>query len=230
MDCIVKYKSQEEYIDELIRRLMQSIKKPHNCDIDTFNKEEEIYYLDSFCTADKIGLSSEFFYQWCRARIEYAEYNRGRSSIEEVSRLYLNAYDAGLYFAGKYLKLFIKEAIEVFLEEYNQNKKTGRIKEIYQYAVAIGVSLQMYKQFKEAGFNDPVVNGNDFLFRLWDSGYGVEDIARITGLTYQQVQQSLSDNIKFLRRNDETSLSEMMRYIPRWECDELGIDTFEHWD
>ena len=56
------------------------------------------------------------------------------------------------------------------------------------------------------------------------------DIAQITGLNWQTVRKILSDNEKFLKRNDIASLNELHRYITKWECDEYNIDTDEDWD
>ena len=90
--------------------------------------------------------------------------------------------------------------------------------------------MQLYKDFKESGFNDPTINPYEWYIRLWDSGHGIVEIAELTGLTWQMVQRILMDNKKFLKRNDKTSLEELGRYITKWECDEYGIDTDEEWD
>ena len=231
MKFLLNYGSQEKYIDYIFNSRIGEFRiKKYSFDENTFNKEIEEFFLEKICCEDKIGKSSDFFFKWYQARIKNLEYQYGNTSIDEVSLCYLDAYNCGLYFAGKYTKEFIKEAIEVFLEEYKLTKKTGRVKEIYQYATALGVTMQLYKQFKDANFNDPAINPYEFFIKMWDYGYDVVNIAKLTGLYYQEVQKILSDNKKFLKRNDEESIAELNRYISKWECDEYGIDTFECWD
>lgn len=231
MKFLLNYGSQEKYIDYIFNSRIGEFRiKKYSFDENTFNKEIEEFFLEKICCEDKIGKSSDFFFKWYQARIKNLEYQYGNTSIDEVSLCYLDAYNCGLYFAGKYTKKFIKEAIEVFLEEYKLTKKTGRVKEIYQYATALGVTMQLYKQFKDANFEDSAINPYEFFIKMWDYGYDVVDIAKLTGLYYQEVQKILIDNKKFLKRNDEKSIAELGRYISKWECDEYGIDTFECWD
>ena len=90
--------------------------------------------------------------------------------------------------------------------------------------------MQLYKDFKESGFNDPTINPYEWYIRLWDSGHDIVEIAELTGLSWQMVQRILMDNEKFLKRNDKASLEELGRYITKWECDDYGIDTDEEWD
>ena len=90
--------------------------------------------------------------------------------------------------------------------------------------------MQLYKEFKEANFTDPAINPYEWFIKLWDSGHNIIDIAQITGLNWQTVRKILSDNEKFLKRNDIASLNELHRYITKWECDEYNIDTDEDWD
>lgn len=126
--------------------------------------------------------------------------------------------------------IIAEEAIKVFLEEYKLTKRTGRIKEIYQYATALGLTMQLYKNFKESGFSDPAINPDEWYIKMWDSGHDVVDIAQLTGLSWQMVRSILVKNQKFLKRNDEESLNELERYITKWDCDEYGIVTDEEWD
>ncbi len=229
MKPILEHGFQEKYIDMIfLGRSKYFAVKPYGAD--SFSKEEELYFREKICCMERIGKSAPFFFEWYGARIEYAEFHRGRSKIEDVSQMYLKAYDTGLYFAGKYMKEFVEEAIKVFLEEYKCTKRTGRIKEMYQYATALGLTLQLYKEFKDAGFSDPAINPWQFYIALWDSGWDVVKIARLSGLSWQMVRKILYDNEKFLKRNDKASLDELGRYIPRWECDEYGINTDEIWD
>lgn len=230
MKPLLIYGSQEKYIDYLFEERSYYFNKEHIYGEDTFNKETELYFQEKICCKEQIGKSSSFFYKWYGARIKYAEYIRERCMIDKVSEAYLEAYDAGLYFAGKYTTKFVEEAVKVFLEEYKLTKRTGRIKEVYQYATALGLTMQLYKDFKESGFNDPTINPYEWFIQLWDSGHGIVEIAELTGLTWQTVQRILMDNEKFLKRNDKDSLEELGRYITKWECDEYGIDTDEEWD
>lgn len=230
MKPLLIYGSQEKYIDYLFEERSYYFNKEHIYGEDTFNKETELYFQEKICCKEQIGKSSSFFYKWYGARIKYAEYIRERCMIDKVSEAYLEAYDAGLYFAGKYTTKFVEEAVKVFLEEYKLTKRTGRIKEVYQYATALGLTMQLYKDFKESGFNDPTINPYEWFIQLWDSGHGIVEIAELTGLTWQTVRRILMDNEKFLKRNDKDSLEELGRYITKWECDEYGIDTDEEWD
>ena len=230
MKPLLLYGSQEKYIDYLFGERSYYFNKEHIYGEDTFNKGTELYFQEKICCEERIGKSSQFFYKWYGARIKYAEYIRERCMIDKVSEAYLEAYDTGLYFAGKYTTKFIKEAVKVFLEEYKLTKRTGRIKEVYKYATALGLTMQLYKDFKESGFNDPTINPYEWFIRLWDSGHDVVDIADLTGLSWQMVRKILMDNEKFLKRNDKASLGELGRYITKWECDEYGIDTDEEWD
>ena len=125
---------------------------------------------------------------------------------------------------------FVEEAIKVFLEEYKLTKRTGRIKEIYQYATALCLTMQLYKDFKKADFSDPAINPYEWYIKMWDSGYDVVDIAEFTGLSWQTIRNILTENKKFLKRNDEESLNELGRYITKWDCDEYGILTDEDWN
>ena len=230
MKPLLLYGSQEKYIDYLFGERSYYFNKEHIYSEDTFNKETELYFQEKICCEERIGMSSQFFYKWYGARIKYAEYIRERCMIDKVSEAYLEAYDTGLYFAGKYTTTFVEEAVKVFLEEYKLTKRTGRIKEVYKYATALGLTMQLYKDFKDSGFNDPTINPYEWFIRLWDSGHDIVGIAELTGLTWQMVQRILMDNKKFLKRNDEASLEELGRYITKWECDEYGIDTDEEWD
>lgn len=230
MKPLLLHGSQEKYIDYLFGERSYFFNKEHIYGEDTFNKETELYFQEKICCEERIGKSSQFFYKWYGARIKYAEYIRERCMIDKVSEAYLEAYDTGLYFAGKYTTTFVEEAVKVFLEEYKLTKRTGRIKEVYKYATALGLTMQLYKDFKESGFNDPTINPYEWYIRLWDSGHGIVEIAELTGLTWQMVQRILMDNKKFLKRNDKASLEELGRYITKWECDEYGIDTDEEWD
>ena len=228
MKQTLEYGAQEKYIEMIEERSSSILKNMYGKD--TFYQDEEAYFQEKFCCKEKIGESASFFYLWYSARIEYAKYLRNKSTIEKVSQAYLNAYDIGLYFSGKYTRKFVKEAIKIFLEEYKKTKRTGRIKEVYQYATALGLTLQLYKKFKEANFTDPAINPYEWFIELWDSGHNIIDIAQITGLNWQTVRKILSDNEKFLKRNDKASLKELDRYITKWECDEYNIDTDEDWD
>lgn len=230
MKPLLLHGSQEKYIDYLFGKRSYFFNKEHIYGEDNFNKETELYFQEKICCEERIGMSSPFFYKWYGARIKYAEYIRERCMIDKVSEAYLEAYDVGLYYAGKYTTKFIEEAVKVFLEEYKLTKRTGRIKEVYKYATALGLTMQLYKDFKESGFNDPTINPYEWFIRLWDSGHDVVDIADLTGLSWQMVQKILMDNEKFLKRNDKASLAELGRYITKWECDEYGIDTDEEWD
>ena len=232
MQPLLNYGHQEKYIDSIfgVSGRTEYFTSKHIYGKEKFSKETELYFLEKYCSENTIGKSSTFFFKWYVARIEYAEYHRGKSTIEKVSQAYLEAYDAGLYFSGKYTAKFVEEAINVFLEEYKLTKRTGRIKEIYQYATALGLTLQLYKQFKEADFSDPAINPYECYIKLWDSGYDVMEIANYTDSSWQMVRKILYDNKKFLRRNDEASLNDLGRYITKWECDEYGIDSDEIWD
>lgn len=230
MKPLLLHGSQEKYIDYLFGERSYFFNKEHIYGEDTFNKGTELYFQEKICCEERIGKSSQFFYKWYGARIKYAEYIRERCMIDKVSEAYLEAYDTGLYFAGKYTTTFVEEAVKVFLEEYKLTKRTGRIKEVYKYATALGLTMQLYKDFKESGFNDPTINPYEWYIRRWDSGHGIVEIAELTGLTWQMVQRILMDNKKFLKRNDKASLEELGRYITKWECDEYGIDTDEEWD
>lgn len=230
MKPLLLHGSQEKYIDYLFGKRSYSFNKEQIYGEDTFNKGTELYFQEKICCEERIGKSSQFFYKWYGARIKYAEYIRERCMIDKVSEAYIEAYDTGLYFAGKYTTKFIEEAVKVFLEEYKLTKRTGRIKEVYKYATALGLTMQLYKDFKESDFNDPTINPYEWFIRLWDSGHDVVDIADLTGLSWQMVRKILMDNEKFLKRNDKASLGELGRYITKWECDEYGIDTDEEWD
>ena len=186
--------------------------------------------MEKLCSEDKIGKSAPFFFKWYSARIEYALYKNKLSEIGNVSSAYLDAYDSGIYFTGKYLKTFIEEAIRIFLEEYKTTKRVGRIKEVYKHAAALRITLQLYDNFKAAGFNDPVIHPYGWMFELWDSGYDVIDISQMSGLTWQEIRSILMENQKFLKRNDTESLNDLGRYITKWDCDEYGIDTDDDWD
>lgn len=230
MKPLLEYGAQEKYIDLIFKQRSSDFTRKQTYGEDTFNRETELYFQEKICCAERIGKSSPFFFKWYGARIEYAEYHRGRSTIEKVSQAYLEAYDAGLYFAGKYTTKFVEEAIKVFLEEYKLTKRTGRIKEIYQYATALCLTMQLYKDFKKADFSDPAINPYEWYIKMWDSGYDVVDIAEFTGLSWQTIRNILTENKKFLKRNDEESLNELGRYITKWDCDEYGILTDEDWD
>lgn len=230
MKPLLEYGAQVKYIDYLFAERSYHFNNAHSYGEDTFNKETELYFQEKICCEERLGKSSSFFFKWYEARIKYAEYIRERYMIEKVSQAYLEAYDIGLYFAGNYTTTFVKEAIKIFLEEYKLTKRTGRIKEIYQYATALGLTMQLYKDFKDSGFNDPTINPYEWFIRLWDSDHDIVDIAELTGLTWQMVQKILLDNKKFLKRKDKDSLKELGRYITKWECDEYGIDTDEEWD
>lgn len=230
MKPLLLHGSQEKYIEYLFGERSYSFNKEHIYGEDTFNKGTELYFQEKICCEERIGKCSQFFYKWYGARIKYAEYIRERCMIAKVSEAYLEAYDTGLYFAGKYTTTFVEEAVKVFLEEYKLTKRTGRIKEVYKYATALGLTMQLYKDFKESGFNDPTINPYEWYIRLWDSGHDIVEIAELTGLSWQMVQRILMDNEKFLKRNDKASLEELGRYITKWECDDYGIDTDEEWD
>lgn len=229
MKPFLDYASQESYISCIIGESGNLVSK-YNYEKKEFSKERESYFCENLCSAQMIGKSSQFFFKWYSARIKNAEYQKGLCSVKDVSNAYLETYDIGLYFAGTYTKTFVEEAIKIFLEEYKQTKRTGRIKEIYQYATALGLTMQLYNDFKEAGFTDYVTNPNEWLTSLWDSGHDVADIAGLLGLSWQTVQRMLIDCERFLKRNDKTSLSDLHRYITKWECDEYGIDTDEEWN
>lgn len=229
MKPILNFISQKKYIDEIVKRTDDYGSK-YSFDSDSFSKEDEFFYLEKLCSEDKIGKSAPFFFKWYSARIEYALYKNKLSEIGKVSSAYLDAYESGIYFTGQYLKTFIEEAIHIFLEEYKTTKRVGRIKEVYKYAVALGITLQLYDDFKAAGFNDPVIHPYEWMFKLWDSGYGVIDISQRTGLTWQEIRSILMENQKFLKRNDTESLNDLGRYITKWDCDEYGIDTDDDWD
>ena len=229
MKPILSFISQKKYIDEIVKRT-NSYGDKYSFDSDSFSKEDELFYLEKLCSEDKIGKSAPFFFKWYSARIEYALYKNKLSEIGNVSSAYLDAYDSGIYFTGKYLKTFIQEAIRIFLEEYKTTKKVGRIKEVYKYAAALRITLQLYDDFKAAGFNDPVIHPYEWMFELWDSGYDVIDISQMTGLTWQEIRSILMENQKFLKRNDAASLNDLGRYITKWDCDEYGIDTDDDWD
>lgn len=229
MKPILNFISQKKYIDEIVKRTDDYGSK-YSFDSDSFSKEDEFFYLEKLCSEDKIGKSAPFFFKWYSARIEYALYKNKLSEIGKVSSAYLDAYDSGIYFTGQYLKTFIEEAIHIFLEEYKTTKRVGRIKEVYKYAVALGITLQLYDDFKAAGFNDPVIHPYEWMFKLWDSGYDVIDISQRTGLTWQEIRSILMENQKFLKRNDTESLNDLGRYITKWDCDEYGIDTDDDWD
>jgi len=229
MKPILNFISQKKYIDEILRRTSSYVSKC-SFDSDPFSKEDELFYLEKLCSEDKIGKSASFFFKWYSARIEYALYKNKLSEIGKVSSAYIDAYDSGIYFTGNHLQTFIEEAISIFLEEYKTTKKVGRIKEVYKHATALGLTLQLYDSFKDAGFNDPVIHPYEWMFELWDSGYDVIDIAHMTGLTWQEIRCILTENQKFLKRNDTASLNDLGRYITKWDCDEYGIDTDDDWD
>lgn len=229
MKPILNFISQKKYIDEILRRTSSYVSKC-SFDSDPFSKEDELFYLEKLCSEDKIGKSASFFFKWYSARIEYALYKNKLSEIGKVSSAYIDAYDSGIYFTGNHLQTFIEEAISIFLEEYKTTKRVGRIKEVYKHATALGLTLQLYDSFKDAGFNDPVIHPYEWMFELWDSGYDVIDIAHMTGLTWQEIRCILTENQKFLKRNDTASLNDLGRYITKWDCDEYGIDTDDDWD
>lgn len=229
MKPILNFISQKKYIDEILRRTSSYVSKC-SFDSDPFSKEDELFYLEKLCSEDKIGKSASFFFKWYSARIEYALYKNKLSEIGKVSSAYIDAYDSGIYFTGNHLQTFIEEAISIFLEEYKTTKRVGRIKEVYKHATALGLTLQLYDSFKDAGFNDPVIHSYEWMFELWDSGYDVIDIAHMTGLTWQEIRCILTENQKFLKRNDTASLNDLGRYITKWDCDEYGIDTDDDWD
>lgn len=229
MKPILSFISQKKYIDEIVKRT-NSYGDKYSFDSDSFSKEDELFYLEKLCSEDKIGNSAPFFFKWYSARIEYALYKNKLSEIGKVSSAYIDAYDSGIYFTGKYLKTFMQEAIRIFLEEYKTTKRVGRIKEVYKHAAALGLTLQLYDDFKDAGFNDPVIHPYEWIFELWDSGYDVIDISQMSGLTWQEIRSILMENQKFLKRNDAASLNDLGRYITKWDCDEYGIDTDDDWD
>ena len=229
MKPILNFISQKKYIDEILRRTSSYVSKC-SFDSDPFSKEDELFYLEKLCSEDKIGKSASFFFKWYSARIEYALYKNKLSEIGKVSSAYIDAYDSRIYFTGNHLQTFIEEAISIFLEEYKTTKRVGRIKEVYKHATALGLTLQLYDSFKDAGFNDPVIHPYEWMFELWDSGYDVIDIAHMTGLTWQEIRCILTENQKFLKRNDTASLNDLGRYITKWDCDEYGIDTDDDWD
>lgn len=229
MKPILNFISQKKYIDEIVQRT-SSYGSKYSFDSASFSKEDELFYLEKLCSEDKIGKSASFFFKWYSARIEYALYKNKLSEIGKVSSAYIDAYDSGIYFTGKYLKTFIEEAIRIFLEEYKTTKRVGRIKEVYKHAAALRITLQLYDNFKAAGFNDPVIHPYGWMFELWDSGYDVIDISQMSGLTWQEIRSILMENQKFLKRNDTESLNDLGRYITKWDCDEYGIDTDDDWD
>lgn len=229
MKPILNFISQKKYIDEIVQRT-SSYGSKYSFDSASFSKEDELFYLEKLCSEDKIGKSASFFFKWYSARIEYTLYKNKLSEIGKVSSAYIDAYDSGIYFTGKYLKTFIEEAIRIFLEEYKTTKRVGRIKEVYKHAAALRITLQLYDNFKAAGFNDPVIHPYGWMFELWDSGYDVIDISQMSGLTWQEIRSILMENQKFLKRNDTESLNDLGRYITKWDCDEYGIDTDDDWD
>lgn len=229
MKPILNFISQKKYIDEIVQRT-SSYGSKYSFDSASFSKEDELFYLEKLCSEDKIGKSASFFFKWYSARIEYTLYKNKLSEIGKVSSAYIDAYDSGIYFTGKYLKTFIEEAIRIFLEEYKTTKRVGRIKEVYKHAAALRITLQLYDNFKAAGFNDPVIHPYGWMFELWDSGYDVIDISQMSGLTWQEIRSILMENQKFLKRNDTESLNDLRRYITKWDCDEYGIDTDDDWD
>ncbi len=223
MKSIFDYPSQMSCISSFFSRTDGFVSKYSYYDKTEFDKENELLFKENLCCKENMGESALFFYKWYSARIEYELYKNNQSSIEKVSSAYLDTYDLGVYFAGKYLKTFIEEAENVFLQEYKLTKRTGKIKEIFKYASALGLTLQLYDAFKEAGFSDSIVNSDNIFFNLWDSGYSVADISEITGLEWHFVQSVLLKNIKFLKCNDSASLENLNHYYTKWECDELGI-------
>lgn len=228
MKPILNFISQEKYIDEIVQRTSSYASK-YSVDSDSFSKDTELFYLEKLCSEDKIGKSASFFFKWYFARIEYALYKNKLSEIGKVSSAYIDAYDSGIYFTGKYLKTFIQETICIFLKEYETTKRVGRIKEVYKHAAALGLTLQLYDDFKEAGFNDPVIHPYEWMFELWDSGYGVMDIAQISRLTLQKICSILTENQKFLKRNDTASLNDLGRYITKYDSYECDIAMYEEW-
>ena len=228
MKPILNYISQKKYIDEIVQRASSYASK-YSFDTDSFSKNTELFYLEKLCSEEKIGKSASFFFKWYSARIKYALHKNKLSEIGKVSSAYIDAYDSGIYFTGKYLKTFIQETIRIFLEEYKTKKRVGRIKEVYKHVAALGLTVQLYDSFKDAGFNDPVIHPYEWMFELWDSGYDVMDIGRISGLAWQKIRSILTENQKFLKRNDPESLNDLGRYITKWDSYECDIDMYEEW-
>ena len=113
MKPLLLHGSQEKYIDYLFGERSYFFNKEHIYGEDTFNKGTELYFQEKICCEERIGKSSQFFYKWYGARIKYAEYIRERCMIDKVSEAYLEAYDTGLYFAGKYTTTFVEEVLLV---------------------------------------------------------------------------------------------------------------------
>lgn len=227
MRPIVSYKGHCSYIDYIWTRSSVLVSKYFLKE--KYDRNTEMYFCEQICCKERMGVSSEFFYKLYSARIAYADWCYKKVSIGDVSTKYLEAYDSSSKYAGHYLKQFIEEALKVFLEEYKETKKTGRIKEIYQYAVAVGLTPKLYDDFKAAEFPSSSINPDEMFIRLWDMGHDVLSISGFTGLTWQTVRHKLIENKKYLKRNDVASLNDLERYISKWDCDEYGIDSDEDW-
>lgn len=79
MKPLLEYGAQEKCIDLLFEQRSRNFTRKHTYGEDTFSKETESYFQEKICCAERIGKSAPFFFKWYGARIEYAEYHRGRS-------------------------------------------------------------------------------------------------------------------------------------------------------
>lgn len=226
MDSVLSQPHQKKYIKSVVDETENTCIYQYG----EYSRQKTLFFIETLCSGKKIGESSEFFFKWANARVEYGEYKGGiKGDISAASDAYLSAYECGLYFAGPYIKKFCQEAIEVFMIEWKSTKKVNRIKDIYKFASSIGITLQLYQVFKESGFDDySIIHPYQHLLDLWDYGYDIIGIAQLSGLPWQKVKRTLTENIKYLKRKDPASVKEMeSTYISKWDCDGLGIDTYE---
>ncbi|MGP1521498.1 MAG: hypothetical protein ACTTIZ_08385 [Treponema sp.] len=222
IEATLDYKKNYEYSNLIVSRISKIISNTHGGNFLTSKIDEgkERFFLEKICSEKYIGLCNNFYYNWYKGAIEFSLFKYSDSLLENSISSFTIAFEKFRYFAGLKLKEFCEMYMFILLEDWKITKKSGKIRDLYQFASSQNMVLQVYQAFKHSKFEDPFINPWEILIRLWNSGMDVLELSMTFGFEKEEIQHLLRENEKYLTRKDD----DMYRYIPQWEEDEMYLD------
>lgn len=194
MESALRYTKHSYNIGFVVNRIKSIFETPEYTD-----KLKELYFLETFCTEEMIGKSSEFYYKWYNAVISLSGYKNTTISGKQVFDLYKQAYCIAERFAGEYLADFFQQMLYSYFLKFKEDNNTQEIIDFYNHTKQYNLDLNIYEYMVESNFTSQELNPQKYILDLWDSEVYINKCKSISfeiGLSTKELMYFLIEHNK----------------------------------
>lgn len=172
------------------------------------DKDKELYFLEFFCTEERIGTENENLKNLYKVSIDYSELKKNK-----ISALAILTSCRELFFSevSEEFKPSIEMLIEITFLYYKESKNENEVLKLYEFTQKgnTNFKLPFYQYMVETNFSTEKLNPVKYICDMWNELHKetdekcsyetpMETIAKVIGLDVLETQKLLQENRQFL--------------------------------